>query len=255
MKIWHALKQSFVVGLVAILPIYITIRVVVGVFNYVDQATSRYLQNLLFGFRIPGLGLVSTVIVITVAGFLTRFVLFRRTGRTFEAFIGSIPFVRTVYAVVKQVLLPLVGDETTRAFKQVVALEWPGNDVWAMGFVVKEEIVGDEPGPRDRMLVFVPTNHLHLGFVISTHRERLRPVQVSIEDALRTQFSLGVAAPDLQMLGSDPGQPRNIAEILRSADNAAAGTPAAGEAGVESGSAQTPAAVDQIEGPGGPRVG
>lgn len=209
-KVWQVIKRSFLIGMVAILPIYITIQVVVAVFNYVDKATSVHIQNLLWGYHIPGLGILTTALLITVAGLLTRFLLFRRAGMALEDFVVSIPVVRTVYAAVKQVLLPLVGDDSHRAFKQVVSLEWPGNDIWVMGFVVKEELVGAEPGPDDKMLVFLPTNHLHLGFVLATRRAKLHPVDVSIEDALRTQFSLGVAAQDFQMLGPQPSNRRSI---------------------------------------------
>ena len=50
------------------------------------------------------------------------------------------------------------------------------------------------------MLVFLPTNHLHLGFVIATRRHRIHAVDMSIEEALKMQISLGVATPNVAML-------------------------------------------------------
>lgn len=200
MKFLNAFKQNFLFGLVAILPISVTIWVGVSVFNFIDQVMAPQFQALI-GFHIPGLGVITTLVIITLSGFLTRFVFVRRLGTSLEAFVESVPGLRTIYSAVKQVLMPLVGGGEHRAFKQVVTFEWPGDGLWVQGFLVKETLVGDQPGPDDEVLVFLPTNHLHLGFVIAMKRSRLHPVAMTIEDALRTQFSLGVAAPNLSLTG------------------------------------------------------
>ncbi len=214
-RLYNTVKKSFLVGLVAILPVYVTIWVVWKVLAYVDTEAVPRLEPLVGEHHIPGLGLGITFLVIVFAGFtaryLTRFVVFRRASRAVEEIIGKLPLVRTVYAAVKQVLLPLLGDEQNRAFKQVVLFEWPGEDQWVMGFVVKEEMGGHElndcedcehePSPDDRVLIFLPTNHLHLGFVIATRRGKLRPIDMTIEEAIQTQLSLGVAAPSVRFQG------------------------------------------------------
>ena len=196
-KVWQFLKQQFLYGLVALLPIYVTVRVLVFVVHYVDQSMAPFLQAYL-PVHIPGLGVISTLLIVLLAGFLARLVVFRQATRTIERWIESIPGVRTVYSAVKQVVSPLLGDGGHKAFKQVVGLEWPGNDLWVVGFLVKDE--HQQPGPDDEVLVFLPTNHLHLGFVIATRRSKLHPIDMSIEDALKTQFSLGVAAPHVSMM-------------------------------------------------------
>ncbi len=197
---YRILKNNFLVGLVALLPIYVTIRVVLALLHHVDQFMAPYLQDILQGRQIPGLGAVVTFLLITLAGFLMKSMLFRKTGTILENLIASIPFVRTIYTSVKQVLQPLLGDDRHKAFKHVVAFEWPGNGIWVMGFLVKEP--DGEPSPDDDVLVFLPTNHLHLGFVLALKRSKLRILDMSIEEALRTQFSLGVAAPDHSMMGN-----------------------------------------------------
>ncbi len=212
MRLLHGLRQSFLVGLVAILPIYITVWVAVAVFNYVDRVMAPQFDDLI-GFHVPGLGVVTTLVAITLAGVLARFVVVRRLGHSLEAFVESVPFLRTVYGAVKQVLLPLVGGGEAKAFKRVVAFEWPGDDLWVVGFLVQERQVGEAPGPDDEVLVFLPTNHLHLGFVIATRRRKLRVLDMSIEDAIRTQFSLGVAAPPVQLAG-----PARLADIAGKAE-------------------------------------
>ncbi len=195
--VWRFFRQQFVYGLVALLPVYVTIRVLVFVFRYVDQSMAPVLQAYL-PVHIPGLGVLSTLVAILLAGFLMRLVVFRQAARRLERHIDDIPMVRTVYSAVKQVVAPLLGDDGHKAFKQVVALEWPGNDLWVVCFLVKDE--HDQPGPDDEVVVFLPTNHLHLGFVIATRRSKLHPVNMSIEEALKTQFSLGVATPDVPMV-------------------------------------------------------
>jgi uncharacterized membrane protein len=209
-KIYESLRKDFLFGMVAILPIYVTIRVILALVGYIDKSVAPHLQALL-PYPIPGLGLLTTLVAITLGGFLMRFLFFRRVGSRLDTFMESIPLVRTVYTTVKQVLLPLVGDEKHQAFKQVVAFEWPGNDMWVVGFLVKEIAQGPEPLPEDEVIVFLPTNHLHLGFVIATRRAKLRVLDMTIEDALRTQFSLGVAAPVTGFL--NPSQITQVGQI------------------------------------------
>jgi len=196
-KVWPFLRQQFLYGLVALLPIYVTVRVLVFVVHYVDQSMAPFLQNYL-PWHIPGLGVIATLCIVLLAGFLARLVVFRQFTRTVERWIDTIPGVRTVYSAVKQVVSPLLGDDGHKAFKQVVGIEWPGNDLWVVCFLVKDDHT--QPGPDDEVLVFLPTNHLHLGFVIATRRSKIHPIDMTIEEALKTQFSLGVAAPDVSMM-------------------------------------------------------
>ncbi len=196
-KVWKFLKQQFLYGLVALLPIYVTVRVLVFVVHYVDQSMAPVLQAYL-PVHIPGLGVIVSLVIVMLAGFLMRLVVFRQATLTLERVIESVPGVRTVYSAVKQVVSPLLGDDGHKAFKQVVGLEWPGNDLWVVCFLVKDD--HPQPGPDDEVLVFLPTNHLHLGFVIATRRSKLHPIDMSIEEALKTQFSLGVATPDVSLM-------------------------------------------------------
>ncbi len=196
-KVWHFVRQQFLYGLVALLPIYVTVRVLVFVVHYVDESMAPILKAYL-PVHIPGLGLIATLLIVFVAGFLMRWMVFRQATKKLERTIDGIPGVRTVYSAVKQVVSPLLGDDGTKAFKQVVGLEWPGNDLWVVGFLVKDEHL--DPGPDDEVLVFLPTNHLHLGFVIATRRCKLHVIDMSIEDALKMQFSLGVASPHVPMM-------------------------------------------------------
>lgn len=218
MKVFNWFKRVFLLGMVAILPIYVTIRVVVAVFLYLDKSMAPLIQAHL-PVTIPGLGVLVTLAVILLAGFLMQFVLFRRLGERTEAFIDTIPLVRTVYAAVKQVVEPLLGHGGHDAFKQVVTFDWPGDGIRAMGFVVRDDFPPDARTPEDELLVFLPTNHLHLGFVLGIPRGKLHAVDISIEDAIRTQFSLGVAAAPVRF---SPGGP----PVLRVVAN---GEPPAGD--------------------------
>ena len=204
-RVWSFLKSTFLYGLVALLPLYVTIYLLLVVFRFVDHSMAPVLQAYL-PVHIPGLGIISMLLVILLVGSLMRLVVFRQATRRIEHLIESIPGVRSVYGAVKQVVDPLLGGSSQhKAFKQVVSLEWPGNDLWVIGFLVKDD--HPEPGPDDEVLVFLPTNHLHLGFVLATRRNRLRPVSMSIEEALKTQFSLGVAAPGVALLPPPPVPP------------------------------------------------
>jgi uncharacterized membrane protein len=193
------LKRAFLLGLVGILPAYVTIYVLVAVFHLVDGTFAPAFERLI-GFHVPGLGALATLLLVLAAGFAMNLVIVRRVGKSVEGLIDTIPFVSTVYSAVKQVVRPLVGDDAHKAFQQVVTFEWPGDGLWVVGFVVKEVRLGAEPSPDDEVVVFLPTNHLHLGYVMAMRRARVRCLAMTIEEALKMQFSLGVATPDVRFL-------------------------------------------------------
>ena len=73
MKYLNSLKQAFLVGLVAILPISVTIWVGVKFFQFIDEVMAPQIQ-VLIGFHVPGMGVIASLVLITLAGLLTRMI-------------------------------------------------------------------------------------------------------------------------------------------------------------------------------------
>src|SRR5205809_4730745 len=71
------LRRSFVAGFFVTVPLFISVAALIWIFNVVDGATTPLYDRLL-GRRIPGLGTLSTAVVIVLVGAVARNVIGRR---------------------------------------------------------------------------------------------------------------------------------------------------------------------------------
>src|SRR5262249_31028867 len=188
----HWLRRSFVAGFFVTVPLFVSVAALIWIFTVVDGATTPLYDRLL-GRRIPGLGTLSTVIVIVVAGATARNVIGRRVLARGEAWLLKIPVVKTIYAPVKQLLAEFARD-TESSFRRGVMLEDPRRG-YALGFQTREFTVDRGNGPEPLIAVYLPTNNLYLGDVVIVERARALFPDITVEDGIRIFLTGGMALP------------------------------------------------------------
>ena len=188
----HWLRRSFVAGFFVSVPLFISVAALIWIFNVVDGATTP-LYDRAIGRRIPGLGILSTAIVIVLVGTIARNVIGRRVLARGEAWLLKVPVFKTIYAPVKQLLAAFAPDNAS-SFKRVVMLEDPRRG-FAIGFQTREFTIDRGNGPEELIAVFVPTNHLYLGDVVIVERERALFPDLTVEDGIRILLTAGMALP------------------------------------------------------------
>src|SRR5690606_7382714 len=97
--------------------------------------------------------------------------------------------------------LPISLQQSERSFKEVALVEYPRPGAWAMCFVVGEtkgEIKHTLADTGEKLTsVFVPTvPNPTSGFLLFVPRATLRPLSMSVEEAAKTVFSIGLVVPD-----------------------------------------------------------
>jgi uncharacterized membrane protein len=188
----HWLRRSFVAGFFVTVPLFVSVAALIWMFNVVDGATTPLYDRVL-GRRIPGLGIMSTVVVIVLVGTIARNVIGRRVLARGEAWLLKIPVFKTIYAPVKQLLAAFAPDNAS-SFKRVVMVEDPRRG-FALGFQTREFTVDRGRGPEPLLAVYVPTNHLYLGDVVVIERDRALFPDISVEDGIRIFLTGGMALP------------------------------------------------------------
>jgi uncharacterized membrane protein len=186
------LRRSFVAGFFVTVPLFISIAALIWIFNVVDGATTPMYDRLL-GRRIPGLGTVSTVLVIVLVGAVARNVIGRRILARGEGWLLKVPVFRTIYSPVKQLIAAFSPDNES-SFKRVVMVEDPRRG-YALGFQTREFIVDRGRGPEPLLAVYVPTNNLYLGDVVIVERARALFPDITVEDGIRIFLTAGMALP------------------------------------------------------------
>lgn len=190
------LKRSFLTGLFVIFPLVISISLLLWFFRAVDGLFSPLIdgvvQYLLPGTRhIPGTGVLTGLVIILLVGFFAGNVIGERVLAALDRFIQRIPWYRTVYSTVKQ-LTDAFSPDTTKSFKEVVLVEYPGPGSRAIAFRTGAIEVEGTPCA----VVYVPTNHLYLGEVLVIPEASIRKLAIGVEQAIRLLVSGGIASPE-----------------------------------------------------------
>jgi uncharacterized membrane protein len=194
------MKKYLIAGLLIWLPLAVTLWVIDFVLSFTDRALLLlpvdWQPERLFGRHIPGLGLISSLLVIFVTGVLAANIIGARLVRWWEGLLHRIPFVRSIYSSVKQVSDTLFAQKGD-SFRKVVLVEFPQRGQWTIAFIV------GAPGERvtrlldgDVVTVYVPTApNPTSGYVIMVKSNEVRELDISVDEAFKFHVSLGVVTP------------------------------------------------------------
>lgn len=101
-----------------------------------------------------------------------------------DMIIEKIPFLNTIYRVLKKVINMFSTHEKTVA-KEVVYVEYPKDDVWVPSYVTNRY--------NDKLVLFIPTSpNPTSGFTVIVDKSKVRPSQMNIEEASSFIVSIGV---------------------------------------------------------------
>jgi uncharacterized membrane protein len=190
-----SVRQSFVAGILALAPLYITLKVLSIVFELVDKPLGQRINHILQTFsgnsnlHIPGLGILCTLVIVLLIGWLTRIVLFKRVLSWIERIIDRVPLVRSLYNASRQIVVPFT-DKDVLPFQEVCLVEYPMPGRFTLGMVARHRL-SDDPDD-DRVVVFFPSNHLHLGYPVVLSRHDITLIDMTIEEATKFFVSCGV---------------------------------------------------------------
>ncbi len=186
------LRRRLIAGFFVMIPLVISVAALVWIFGIIDGFTAPVSERVL-GRTIPGLGILTTLLVVLLAGILATNVIGRRVLARTESWLMRVPVFRTVYAPVKQLVVAFSPDNEY-GFKRVVMVEDPNRGM-LMGFLTKEFTVERGTGPEALVAVYVPTNHLYLGDIVLCPRNRVFFPDVTVEEGIRIFLTGGMSLP------------------------------------------------------------
>jgi uncharacterized membrane protein len=186
------LRRYFITGFFVIVPLLISVYALVKIFQVVDGLTTPLYDRLL-GRRMPGLGTLTTLVVIVLTGAFATNVIGRRVLQRTEGWLLRVPLFRTIYAPVKQLVVAFSPDNEY-GFKRVVMVEDPKRG-FLLGFLTREFTVDRGHGAESMLAVYVPTNHLYLGDIVICERDRATFPDITIEEGIRIFLTGGMALP------------------------------------------------------------
>jgi uncharacterized membrane protein len=200
-KVLGRLRTYFLAGLLVLVPSAVTLYAFFRLLNWVDNLLGRYLRFAALDYhRVPGLGLLATILLLTIVGWVASWIGARPLVRMWDMLLTRIPGIGIVYGSTKSLGEAFLSKE--QAFRQVVLVPWPHPGMWRVGFIT------GRPSPdvsrklaTDVEVVFVPhTPNPASGFVQYVPRKDIVYLDWPIEDGLKVAVSGGVVQPEIDRL-------------------------------------------------------
>lgn len=187
-------RRAFLTGLLVLAPLGVTWWVSVWLFRSIDDMVRPMILSVPWVARtlppggILGIGVLAAVVVVTVVGLFANNLL----GRTFfgliDGLLARIPWVKGVYGAAKEISGVVFSDKG-RAFRYVVALEYPRHGIYSIGFVTREPRY---EGHEEFLHVFLPTSpNPTSGYFLLVPRVEAVQLAMSVEDGLKLIVSGG----------------------------------------------------------------
>tara|TARA_B100000524_G_C23551331_1_gene334911 strand:+ start:89 stop:763 length:675 start_codon:yes stop_codon:yes gene_type:complete len=202
-NLFQRLRSNFLTGLVLITPIILTIYLLWGVINFIDDKVVPWLPNkynpsTYLGKDIPGLGVMTFLIFTTIVGMVTKGFFGRQLIKFWESLVDRTPVFRSIYNALKQIA-ETVFTKSDQTFKSACLVEYPRRGIWVVAFVstitrgeIKEKINKDEI-----LTVFVPTTpNPTSGFLLFIPKKDVIILKMSVENAAKLVISAGLVVPD-----------------------------------------------------------
>lgn len=197
-SVFGHIRTTFLRGIGVLIPLWITWWFFEAFLNAVDGILRPQLEAWI-GHRVPGLGVLSVVVLILLVGLLTRNILGRLFLAWFENLLRSIPFVRSVYSAVKDLVSAFAMGGQSKTFRQVIMTEYPRKGLFCIGFVTNEmRFRSDDGAITEFFNIYIPNPpNPTSGMLVLVPRAEAIALDLSIEEGLKLVLSGGIVVPEL----------------------------------------------------------
>jgi uncharacterized membrane protein len=176
----------FLRGLLFVFPVFATIYIFILLINWANSLFDTLLLDWM-PVHIPGLGLITAILLIVFLGFLVSRVVTQPVFNFLEQLMGKTPFIKIIYSALKDLTEAFVGDQ--KKFNKPVLVTF-SEGVDRIGFVTSENL--DLIGIEERITVYCPHSYNFSGNLFLVDPARVHPLNVSPADAMKFAVSAGV---------------------------------------------------------------
>ena len=189
-------RNYFFAGVVVLIPLGITIYFTLFLINISSKILPKELNpNHYLPYDIPGVEIIISILLITFIGWLSLSFIGKKLLEIFNNILKRIPFLRTVYSAIAQMIETFTKREEGK--KNVVLVEYPRKGSWAVGFATKDN-AGEITNKTKKNLVnvFIPTTpNPTSGFLLMFPKEEIIYLDMTFEEASKFIVSAGTSNP------------------------------------------------------------
>jgi uncharacterized membrane protein len=184
-----------VTGILVLLPIIVTIELLIWGFFQLDSILGGIFKTY-FKVTVPGPGLIALLILVILAGLLTRYYLGKKLLGFGERLISRIPILNGIYGTMKQIVESFTRSDRT-VFRQVVLIEYPRHGIYCPGFLTGEALPEAQMRTGKKLMnIFIPTVPPTTGVLLMIPEDEITYLDMSVEDGFKLFVSAGVIKPE-----------------------------------------------------------
>ena len=193
-------RMYFIAGIVGLAPGVVTVYILWKLFTTLDgwfhDIYSRVPWLTIDGRPVPGVGVLSVLLLIFVSGVIAKNFIGGQLLRATESQVQRIPLIKGIYGAVRQLSSAFFGSGKA-LFKTAVIVPFPMPGMYAIGFVssdaapeIREKIGGD------LVSVYLPTTpNPTSGYLLMVERSQIVELDMDVEDAVKLVISGGAVIP------------------------------------------------------------
>ena len=181
----------FFQGLLYIAPIGITFFILYKAFFFVDDIFKPLVYSV-FGFHIPGVGLIVLFLLITLLGIVGQTIIAKPIKFLVNHFLNRAPLVKAFYNSIKDFLSAFVGKE--KKFNQPVLVQVSLiSNLEKIGFVTREDL--SDLGVEDKKVaVYFPHSYNFSGELFIVPANQVKHLEGAPADIMKFVVSGGVVS-------------------------------------------------------------
>ena len=196
-SIFTRVRNYFIAGVVVLIPIGMTIYLTLFLVSISSKILPKEINpNHYLPYNIPGVEIVTSIILITLIGWLSLSFIGKKMLDIFNNVLKRIPILRTFYSAIVQ--MTETFTKTDKSQKNVVLVEYPRKGTWAVGFATKENSGEISKKTKKNLInVFVPTTpNPTSGFLLMFPKDEVIYLDLTFEEASKFIISAGTSNPN-----------------------------------------------------------
>jgi len=196
-SIFARIRNNFIAGIVVLIPIGITVYLTIFLISIMSNILPKEINpNHYLPFNIPGVEILTALILITITGWLSLSFLGKKLLSLFNNILKKIPILRTIYSAIGQ--MTETFTRTDKSKKNVVLVEYPRKGSWAVGFATNENSGEISKKVNKKLInIFVPTTpNPTSGFLLMIPEDEVIFLDLTFEEASKFIVSAGTSNPN-----------------------------------------------------------
>jgi len=186
--------RNILTGLVTILPVILTLYLLYWLAISAETLLGDMIRLILPEQSYwPGMGVIAGLVVVFFIGLLMHAYVVQRMFSAGEQLLYRMPLVKSVYPAIRD-FFNYFSPTAKKEFEQVVSVTIGDNGMQVIGFVTQAVPEHLPEGFRedDSVLVYLPLSYMIGGYAVLMPRSAIRPLDMSIEEAMRFTLTAGV---------------------------------------------------------------